>query len=68
MGIADSIICPVTDLPIGQGEGNAVMDSKGNIWIVHANAGSTVRADATPKDPNKPTLHGHPPIMGPDAP
>ena len=59
----DSIICPVTGKEIGEGEGNAAQDSRGNVWIVHKDAGDRVHTDGG----IKPTVNGVPPFMGPDA-
>ena len=47
---------------VGPGEGNIVQDSRGNMWVIHNSVQQPVRADATGG-----TLHGKPPIAGPDA-
>ena len=64
--MSDTITCPVKGTEIHPGGGIPVMDSKGNVWIVSPEAAAEgVRADANPLA--GPTLHGHPPIAGPDA-
>jgi hypothetical protein len=56
-------ICPITGERIADGEGAAVMDSKGNMWIVSAAAAAAgIRKDAFSN-----TVHGVKPIFGPDA-
>jgi hypothetical protein len=59
----DHLICPIKGTPIYEGEGTAVMDSKGNLWIVSAEAA----AEGVRKDAFADSVHGVKPIAGPDA-
>lgn len=59
----DKLTCPIRGTEIGPGEGTAVTDSKGNIWIVSREAAAAgVRKDAFGN-----SVHGVKPIAGPDA-
>jgi hypothetical protein len=60
---AENLICPVSGKEIGPGEGNAVGDSKGNLWIVH----NTVKSVRTDSPVGPATVGGEKPFMGPDA-
>ena len=65
MGVMDTIICPVSGKEIGQGQGKAAQDGRGNIWIVHESVTTSIRTDSSS---GSPTVNGQPPLMGPDAP
>jgi hypothetical protein len=59
----DTMICPVKGTPIPEGQGAAVMDSKGNMWIVSREAA----AEGIRKDAFADSIHGVKPVYGPDA-
>jgi hypothetical protein len=59
----DTLTCPIKGTEIGPGEGTAVTDSKGNVWIVSRQAA----AEGVRKDAFADSVHGVKPIAGPDA-
>lgn len=59
----DTLTCPIKGTPIHPGEGTAVMDSKGNTWIVSREAA----AEGVRKDAFADSVHGVKPLFGPDA-